>query len=234
MLIKEMPQNEKPREKAMLYGVRSLSTPELVAILLRTGVKGQSALTAANKLLCAAGGVSGLARMSIRELMENEGVGEVKALELQTAFELSRRIAFEDVYKEQIATPESLVKWLQKEIGSAVQEKFLVVYLDQQHRIIRHSTLFQGTVNQSAVYPREVFREALLCSSTDIMLVHNHPSGNITPSDADIIMTERIWKIGVLMGINVLDHIIVSDKTFFSFARHGILEEFMVSEGNQW
>ena len=232
MLIKEMPENEKPREKALLYGVRALSTQELVAILLRTGVKGQSALSAANKLLCSAGGVSGLARMSIQELMENEGVGEVKALELQTAFELSRRIAFEEVYKEQIDTPEALVAWLQKEIGSSLQEKFLVVYLDQQHCIIRHCTLFQGTVNQSAVYPREVFREALLCSSTDIMLVHNHPSGNIAPSEADIILTERMWKIGILMGINVLDHIIVSDRSFFSFERHGIMEEFLSSFQN--
>lgn len=233
-MIRDLREEEKPREKAFQYGIRSLNSTELLAVLLRTGIRGQSVLATSEKLLDRAGGISGLARMDVRELMETEGIGTAKAVELTAAFELSRRIAWEEVRKQQISSPESVVRWLQSEIGSAMQEQFLVIYLDQQHRILSYRILFVGTINESGVYPREIFRQALLENSTDLMLVHNHPSGDITPSRADRAVTRHLWEAGLLMGIRVLDHIIVSDRHFFSFAGQGILEEFMEEDGNQW
>lgn len=233
MLIRDMEREDKPREKALRSGIRSLSTEELLAILLRTGVRGQSVLQLAESLLRKSGGVSGLARMAPGELMTLCGIGTAKALVLIAAFELSRRIAWEDVRKQQISSPDSVVGWLQSEIGSSLQEQFLVIYLNQQHRIISYRILFTGTINQSCVYPREIFRQALLENSTDIMLVHNHPSGDISPSEADFNTTRRLWKAGMMMGISILDHIIVSDRNYFSFAAQGILEEYMVEETNQ-
>lgn len=234
MLIKDMLEEEKPREKACRFGIRTLSTAELLAILLRTGIKGQSVLDTSQALLRKAKNVSGLASMSLEEIMEIDGIGEAKGLVLLASFELARRMAFDDVKGEQIKSPASLVNWLKSEIGTQLQEMFLVVYLNQQLRIITHRILFQGTINEAAVYPREIFKEALLLNSTSLMFAHNHPGGDITPSSADIALTAKLMKVADLMGVKVLDHIIVSGNDYFSFARQGILGECMTETDNQW
>lgn len=234
MLIKDMLEEEKPREKACRFGIRTLSTAELLAILLRTGIKGQSVLDTSQALLRKAKNVSGLASMSLEEIMEIDGIGEAKGLVLLASFELARRMAFDDVKGEQIKSPASLVNWLKSEIGTQLQEMFLVVYLNQQLRIITHRILFQGTINEAAVYPREIFKEALLLNSTSLMFAHNHPGGDITPSSADIALTVKLMKVADLMGVKVLDHIIVSGNDYFSFARQGILGECMTETDNQW
>lgn len=224
MKICEMPETEKPRAKAKLYGLRSLSNAELLSILIRTGTRGMSVVQTSEKVLQKAGGLNGLARLSTHELMEIDGIGEVKALEIASVFEINRRMALENVCsKDVIDRPEELVDWLQKEIGSSLQEEFLVVYLNHQHRIAGYQILFKGTIDMSMVYPREIFRHALLYNSTELMLVHNHPGGNVRPSREDMLMTREIINIAGIMGMTVLDHLIVSGQNFCSMHREGLL-----------
>lgn len=233
--IKEMPNSERPREKGLKYGIRTLSTRELLAVLIRHGFRGQSALQTADLLLEKAKGVQGIARMSIAELAQIPGISRVKALELHACFELTRRTALEQVSDtDVIGNPEELVKWLQREIGSSLQEEFLVIYLSGACTVIKHAVLFKGTINQSNVYPREIFREALLVNSTNIMLVHNHPGGNLIPSRADVALTARLVRIGREMGIAVLDHLIVTQTDWVSFAQLGIMEECMTADRKEW
>lgn len=227
-MIKEMPVSEKPREKALRYGIRSLSSRELLAVVLRTGQKGRSVLQVADDLLEKAGGISGIARMSIPELTAVRGISDVKALEVHACFELARRSALEEVmHTDVIAHPQSVVTWLQKELGSSLQEQFLVIYLDQHHHILFYRVLFVGTINASNVYPREIFREALLHSCTDLLLVHNHPGEDPTPSKADLTLTVRLQEAGRMMGVKVLDHLIVTRSRCVSLKEAGMMEEQM-------
>ena len=227
-IIREMPVSEKPREKALRYGIRSLSSRELLAIVLRSGQKGKSVLEVADEVLEKAGGISGIARMSIPELNKIHGVSDIKALELQACFEIARRCALEEAMRVDIIDePEKAVNWLQKEIGSSLQEQFLVIYLDQHHRILFYRVLFVGTINASNVYPREIFREALLHSCTDLMLVHNHPGNDPTPSQADLALTRKLQKAGRMMGVRILDHLIVTGSRCLSLKERGFLEEQM-------
>lgn len=223
-MISEMPASEKPREKALKYGIRTLSARELLAIVLRSGTKGCSVLETADELLKMADGISGLTRLSVQEICCIKGISKVKALELQACFEVSRRAMAEQVYDVDVVDhPEKLIRWLQADIGTSMQEKFMVVYLDNSHRILSCRTLFTGTINTASVYPREIFREALLLYSTDIMLVHNHPSGELSPSMADLNLTDRLLQAGRLMGIRVLDHLIITRSGYLSFAGECIL-----------
>ena len=225
-LIKEMPAAERPREKAKRYGIRSLSNRELLAVILRTGSAGISAAETADLLLQKSKGLKGLARMDAAEICEVRGISDVKALQLLSCFELSRRCALEMTENVDVMDdPDRLAEWLQREIGSGFQEKFLVVYLDTAFHIIDHRTLFIGTIHSSAVYPREVFKEALLLNSTNIILAHNHPSGELVPSVQDMMLTKKMVRAGRLMGVAVIDHIIISQNGFFSFERQGLMEE---------
>ncbi len=233
--IAEMPENEKPRDKAMRYGVRTLSNRELIAILIRTGTEGKSALETADALIRRAGGMDGIARMDIHELTQIDGIGPVKAMQILTCFEIVRRCALVSIQEENVIDrPDRIREWLQKEIGSSMQEKFLVVYLNNQHRIIDYKVLFIGTIDTSPVFPREIFKEALLMNSTDIMLVHNHPSGNLEPSIFDIELTGRMIRAGKLMGVNVLDHIIVTQSGYLSFVETNLMEECISSASKEW
>ena len=226
--IKEMPGSERPREKGLQHGVRALSTRELLAVLLRTGIRGQSVLETADRLLEKSGGVPNLARMSLNELTEVPGISRIKALELLAGFELARRTALEQVRDaDVIEKPEVLVQWLQKEIGTSLQEEFMVIYLSNALTVIKHKTLFKGTINASNVYPREVFREALLVNSTNIMLVHNHPGGDLIPSKADLLLTSRMIRLGEDMGIRVVDHLIITQSGWMSFMKQGFMEDCM-------
>ncbi len=227
-MIKDLPAHEKPREKALRYGIRALSSRELLAIMLRSGQKGRSVLEIADSLLLEAKGISGIARMDINELARIKGISKTKALEIQACFEISRRCALEEALKSDVIEhPEALVRWLRKELGSTLQEQFLVIYLDQHHHILYYRVLFVGTINASNVYPREIFREALLRNCTDILLVHNHPSEDPTPSRADLSLTQRLQEAGKMMGVRILDHLIVTRNRCLSLKESGFLEEQM-------
>ncbi len=223
--IKEMPEKDMPREKALRFGIRSLTTEELFAILLRTGTKGRSAVETARALLQKAGGISGVSAMGLHEITDVRGISTVKGLEILACFELARRSSFEELEgKSVLRDPQAVISWLRKEIGTGQQEKFLVVYLDSQLAIRSYKVLFVGTIDTSSVFPREIFKEALLMSSTDILLVHNHPGGSLEPSEADLEVTERLIEGAGIMGVRITDHLIVTAGGHFSFRAAGLLE----------
>lgn len=222
--IKEIPDQERPREKGMKYGVSVLSNRELLAILIRSGTKEYSALEVADKLLQAGHGMQGIARLNQRELSSLPGISNVKALELQSALELSRRILQEETeQRDVVQDPESLYSWLRTSLGPKPQEEFLVVFLDHQHHIMGSAALFKGTDRSSMASPREVFKAALEANASYVMLVHNHPSGSSEPSEADIRLTKRMIHAGRIVGIQVADHLIVTQSTCTSLRNLGIV-----------
>lgn len=224
MIVKEMPYYERPREKALKFGVKHLSNRELLAVLIKTGVEGHSCLAIADEILKMANGISHLGHLRIENLMTIKGIKKVKAIEIQACIEIAKRMALEEVISKPIITsPTELVNWLQKELGDEKQEMFLVVYLNVKNQIIKFDVLFKGTLNKSLVNTREIFKEALFVSAMSIVIVHNHPSGDVTPSDADNDMTQKIQKAGMYMGVHLIDHIIVSSKNHFSFAENNLL-----------
>lgn len=223
-LVREIPVDERPREKAIKHGVNSLSNMELLAILIRTGYQGNSSLVIAENILKKSQGINTLSRLTSHELQEIKGIKAVKAVELLACFELSKRMAYgETLNKNVIENPESLIKWLNLELGNLVQENFLVVFLNVKNHILGYRILFKGTVDSSLVHPREIFKEALYYSSSRIMIVHNHPSSVLEPSVADIELTSQLCQCGEMMGIHILDHLIVSNTGFFSFKATGLL-----------
>lgn len=223
-MIKDMPIEEKPREKALKYGVGVLSNRELLALLLRTGTRGKNVLELADEIMKNGGGIRGISMMSTAQLCEIEGISTVKALELQVCFELNRRLKREIAMNEDvIASPGILIDWLENELGSLLQERMLAVYLGTSNHIIHYEDLFRGTINATGIYPREVFRNALIYGSTNVIVVHNHPSGNVIPSNADIQATRKLVEAGKIMGVRVLDHIIVSIDRYFSFEEEGLM-----------
>ena len=232
-VLRELPQSEMPREKAERYGITSLSSRELIALLIRTGSPDMSVLETADEILKEADGVQGLPRMTLQSLCGIRGIRTAKALQLLAGIELSRRIYREKAHEGiTVDHPRTLIRWLQSEIGTEEQENFLVIYLNTANRILGYRILFKGTVNASGVYPREIFKEAYMCGSTGIILVHNHPAGTLTPSFADRIITDKLERIGTMMEVKVLDHIIVAPNGYYSFREAGILTE-NVEGGNK-
>lgn len=224
MILKEIPKSERPREKALKFGITALSNRELIAILIKTGFQGYSSLKIAEDVLKISNGIGNLSKLELRDFLKVKGIKEAKALEILACIELSKRLNYEECLDlNVIDRPKALITWLNKEIGSSQQEQFMVVYLNTKNRIITYRILFKGTIDSSLIHPREIFKEALLLSSSKILLVHNHPSGDTTPSDADIKSTYKIIEAGNLMGIKVIDHIIVTCNNHFSFVNEGII-----------
>lgn len=220
-----MPVAEKPREKALRYGVESLSNRELLAILLRCGYKGVSALELSDMVLKKAGGLPFLQTLSEQDLMEIKGISAVKALELKACFEISKRVSSAQMYASlQINDPEIISTYMNKKIGFSKQEHFVVLFLDVKNQLIKEETIFVGTLNQSVVHAREVFKKAIAYSSAKIVLCHNHPSTHCIPSEQDIHVTRRLQEVGRLVGIEVLDHVIVGGNMYYSFAQHHLME----------
>lgn len=221
-MMKQLPVSERPREKALRYGVDSLSNRELLALLIRHGTAGYSALDIADELLKE--GLQRLPQLKLNELMDVKGIKQVKALELLSWFELSRRIAAEKIMnRDVIKDPDSLIQWCMLKLGSLQQEHFLAVFLNVHNEVISYKILFTGTVDMSVVHPREIFKEAVNVSCSKLLVVHNHPTGHLEPSIADLQMTENLCNAGSLMKIPVVDHLIVSSTEYFSFREHGIL-----------
>ncbi|MDO4702220.1 MAG: DNA repair protein RadC [Erysipelotrichaceae bacterium] len=222
--IKEIPLQERPREKAMAYGVKTLSNRELLAIIIRSGYSGVSSLQLADQILVLAQGSKGLKRLQMQDLMKVKGIKQAKAIEILACFELSKRITYEHLRNtDVIGCPDDLVRWLNHQIGHEFQEHFVVVYLDVKNQIIDFSMLFKGTLDRTLIHPREIFKEAVLKSAASIIVAHNHPSGSLTPSKADISITEQLEKVGKLMNIHLQDHLIVNGTSFFSFRQQSLL-----------
>lgn len=217
-LIKDLPKSEKPREKAKKYGFSSLSEVELLAILLRTGAKNISALDLARTLLLEYQDLEGLLHARINALKKISGMGEVKAITILAALELGKRLQEKKQnQKIQIKESKEVFKYFAHLFFYSEQEKFYVLFLDSKNYVVNQKLLFVGTANQSLVHPRDIFKEAILNNAVKILCIHNHPSGRVSPSFADEETTKRIKKIGDLMGISLVDHVIIGKDDYYSF-----------------
>lgn len=222
--IKELPLEERPRERAISKGFDVLNIYELIAILFRTGKKGLSAVDLAKQFFKEAGSLRAMAGKSPKELAKISGIGTVRAVTLSAAFELSKRFSYENVKEtERIEGAWDAYEFLKPRLRDLPYEVFVAIFLNQKHCIISFSQLFRGTINGSAVHPREVIKEALKENAAALIVGHNHPSGNITPSKEDIILTEKLEILLSHLDIRLLDHIILGGDGYYSFAREGIL-----------
>ncbi|MBE6149182.1 MAG: JAB domain-containing protein [Firmicutes bacterium] len=223
--MKDIPETERPRERLINYGVDKLSNQELLAIILKTGTKEYSAKYLADKILSTIKEINELKDINIENLLKIKGIGKVKACELLASIELGRRInmEYDNINKIKILNAENVFNYYKNILKDKKQEYFYCIYLDTKNNIIKDKMLFKGTINESLVHPREVFKEAYLLSASSIICVHNHPTGNIMPSKNDEILTKQLKECGMLLGINILDHIIVGDNNYFSFLEQDLI-----------
>ena len=224
MKVKEMEVEQRPREKALRYGLESLSDLVLVALILQSVNKYRSVFEIASDVLKECEGLSKLMSMHANTLMQIQGIREVKALQLLASVELSKRVIRSKVYHASIMRPEDVIEWFEFEYGSLPQECFIALYLDTKSKLISHRVLFKGTLNESVVHPREVFKEAFLQNANSVLIAHNHPSGDCTPSKADFEVTYKMVHVAMTMGVNLIDHIIVGQNQYYSFKEHKYLD----------
>ena len=219
LTVKELPLDDRPREKLLLRGAQSLSDAELVAILLRTGRKGKSVIEIARELISSEGNLAMLATKTVDSLQKISGIGKDKAATIAAAFELSRRILSQPKWfsNKKITSPQDVAEIFIPILRDDSKEKFIVVCLNSANKIIKHETISVGNLNSSVVHPREIFKVAIDNSSASIILIHNHPSGNPEPSNEDIRITKKIVETGKIMDIPVFDHLIVAGETYTSF-----------------
>ena len=216
--IKEIPQDERPRERLLCYGVEQLSNEELLAILLKTGTRDMSAKVLASYLLKEIGNISELQHTSYQVLAQMKGVGRAKACTLLAAVELGKRVLQKkSILYQKFTDAYQVASYYQDKIGHFKQEYFICIYLDVSKKLIHEKVLFIGTLNRSLVHPREVFKEAYQVSASSIICVHNHPSGEVLPSKEDVLFTSQLVKVGKMLGIEVIDHIIIGEDKYYSF-----------------
>lgn len=216
--IKDLPQDERPREKLFKYGPKSLSNSELLAIIIRTGNKQETAIDIAQSLLSIdKRGLSYLTELSFEEFTTIKGIGKCKASQIMAALELSKRLsASNGGNKIKVTSPRDVTNFLMEEMRYLKKEFFKIVLLDTKNQVISIEDISVGSLNSSIVHPREVFNTAIKRSSASIILVHNHPSGDPTPSKEDLNVTRRLVECGNIIGITVLDHLIIGDGEFIS------------------
>lgn len=223
--FKNIPDGDKPRERLYLNGSESLSNEELLAIILKTGTKKMSVKELALKLLETVGEVSKFRDVGIHTLMQIDGIGKVKAIEIKAALELGRRVYLNSEKPNKIAfhSAQAIYNYFYAILRDKKQEYFYCAYVDTKGKYIEKKCLFVGTINNSVVHPREVFKEAYLLSAAGIICVHNHPSGDSLPSKEDKMITRRLKEISVIHGINFIDHIIIGNGNYFSFFENNLL-----------
>jgi DNA repair protein RadC len=222
--MKAVALHDRPREKLARLGAAALGDNELVAIVLGQGQRRASVLDLANALLAALGGIEGLARARHDDLVVVGGIGSARAAQVLAAVELGRRVVSRGGReKVQVTSPRAVAEFLMPQYGNRPVEQFGIVLLDTKHKVLRTTVLSVGTLDASIVHPREIFREATAGGAAAIVLFHNHPSGDPEPSPEDKRLTERMIAAGLVMGIDVLDHIILGDTRYFSFREKGTL-----------
>lgn len=212
MAITDWHENDRPREKLLKFGAQSLTDAELLAIFLRVGVKGKSAVDLAQDLLTHFGGLEALMQSNQAEFCAANGLGTAKYAQLKAILAMAQRHFESGLQKGDAFTqPESVARYLTTQLGRQAQEQFACLFLDQQHRLITYQTLFTGTINQASVYPREVIKAALNVNAAALILAHNHPSGDPTPSEADIQLTQNLKTTLAAIEVRLLDHFIIGD-----------------------
>jgi DNA repair protein RadC len=225
LTVKDMPIDDRPREKLLLRGAHNLSDAELVAILLRTGKKGKSVLEIAREIISSEGNLAMLATRTVDSLKKVDGIGNDKAATLAAAFELSRRILSQSkwFFKMKITSPQDIAEIFIPILRDEVKEKFIVVCLNSANRIIKYETISIGNLNSSVIHPQEIFKVAIDNPSASIILIHNHPSGNPEPSNEDIRITQKIVESGKILDIPVFDHLIIAGETYTSFVEKRLI-----------
>ena len=226
--IQELPSQERPREKLASLGTAALSDSELLAILLRTGVRGQSAIDLARQILVRFGSLGGLCRCTPQELCGVRGMGPAKALQLAAAFGLASRVARENLARQRLDTPEQIWELLGADMRALHKESLRVVLLDTKFHLLRVEEVSLGSLNESIAHPREIFRPALLHAAYALILVHNHPSGDPSPSNADHALTRRLSEGAQILQLRLLDHVILGSgdngrQPWFSFRQSGLM-----------
>jgi len=226
--IREMPANDRPRERLAARGAGALSDAELIAILLRTGVEGSNAVEVARQLIKRFGSLDALSRCSVKELEEIKGIGFAKGAQLAAAFGLGHRLAREKRPEKKIDTPEKVYELLGPEMRALHKETLRVVLLDTRYNQIRVEDVSLGSINESIAHPRDIFRPAIIYSAYAVVVVHNHPSGDPSPSQADHSLTRRLREAAELLQIKLLDHVIIGAPAegrlpYFSFKEMGAL-----------
>jgi len=223
-MIKDVPKEDRPRERLLKYGSSHLTNQELLAILLGTGTKKESVMALSNRILMHFEGLNLLRDATIEELTAINGIGNAKGVLILSAIELGKRM---NEYKPEeryvIRSPEDGADYVMEEMRNLNQEHFVALFLNTKNQIIHSQTIFIGSLNASIVHPREVFREAVKRSAASIIVAHNHPSGDPTPSQEDIHVTRRLVESGKMIGIEVLDHLVIGNRKFVSLKEKGYL-----------
>lgn len=223
-LMSRLPAAERPRERLVNQGAQSLSVAELVAVLLGTGTRGESALAVADRVVTSVGNLAGLLDADIVELRHIPGVGVAKAVTIKAGIELGRRICSSaSLEPQKIGSPDDAAAYLMDKLRFLRKEHFVTLLLDTKHRVIGEDVVSVGSLNASIVHPREIFRSALKKSAAAVICAHNHPSGDPTPSPEDVQVTERLVSAGSILGIPVLDHIVIGDKRYISMRERGLI-----------
>lgn len=220
--IRDVHEADRPRERLIRQGAKSLSNQELIAILLGTGTKFESVLTVANRVLLNFEKLHNLKHATLEEMVNIKGIGEAKAVLLLASIELGRRLASKDLEdRYTIRSPEDAASFLMQDMTSLQQEHFVCLFLNVKNQVLHKQTIFVGSLNASIVHPREIFREAVKRSAASIICAHNHPSGVPTPSPEDIDVTNRLYEAGKIVGVDLLDHVIIGDHQFISMKEKG-------------
>lgn len=221
--IKELPSSERPRERLLHYGAGALSTAELLAIILRTGTRDENVVRMAQRLLAVFDNLAGLARANVAELTAEKGLGPAKATQLKAALELGRRLLVESPdERPQVRSPADAANLVMSEMSLLEQEHLRVMLLDTKNRILETPTVYIGSLNTSLIRVGELFREAIRASCASLIVLHNHPSGDPTPSPEDVAVTRQIVKAGKLLDVDVLDHLIIGRQRFVSLKERGL------------
>lgn len=228
--LKELPPGERPYERIEAYGAETLSDAELLAVIIKTGTKNETAVSLAQKVLSStegSGGLNNIRELSIQQLSSINGIGRVKAIQFKAVAELAKRMASTRINGEKIRIRSSVdVKnLLMEEMRELKKEVLKAIFLNVKNFVIKVIDISIGSLSSSIVHPREVFAEAIKCSSAGIILVHNHPSGDPAPSKDDIETTARLYKVGEMLGITIVDHIIIGDGVFVSMKERGLLPD---------
>lgn len=220
--MNEIPKMERPREKMLKYGIDSLSNQDLLSIILKTGTKEKTVQEVSLDLLSTFGDLTHLREMTLYKVCQIKGIGKIKAMELLCCIELGKRIflEIEPKEKQRLTDPNMIWNNTRYLFYGRKQEYFYCLYLNHKHELIERKLLFMGTINQSIVHPREVFKEAYLSSASSVICLHNHPSNDVRPSKEDISFTNKLVEIGKIQGIPILDHIIVGENSYYSFYEH--------------
>lgn len=229
--MKNLPEDERPYEKCLQYGARSLTDAELLSVILRTGTKGRSSLMLAEDIMKRCrfdNGLTGLLHLTVPELEEIPGVGRVKACQIMCIGELSQRISRTGARKLlDFRNPSTIADYYMERLRHEEQEVVICMMLDTKNHLLGEREMTRGTVNQSLVSPRELFLSALSYHAVQMILVHNHPSGDPAPSREDMRITQRVFAAGRLIGIMLIDHIIIGDRRYTSFVESGLMDEIV-------